>query len=218
VTVLRSESLVRAMNRRSLAKRLVLSPLLDDTQVGPSSVDVRLATEFRLFRRTSEVGIDPAKQTNEMIDEAYDRVTVQLGDGLWLHPGQFALGATLEYLKIPDDLSGYVIGRSSWGRIGLMVATAILVHPGYTGCLTLELSNEGDSPICIYPGVRIAQLVLHTLDSRTKRPYRPGAGKYIAHTSPRVAKLDKEQKEIAHLEDVKKNLRAVSRGDEPHGS
>lgn len=211
MTVLENESLWTAMSREQLADRLIVTPLLDPRQVGPSSIDVRLATEFRVFRRTGEAGIDPRAQTDSTIDEAYDRVVVELGEGLWLHPGQFALGATLEYLRIPSDLSGYVIGRSTWGRIGLMVATAILVHPGYTGCLTLELANEGDSPIRLFPGIRIAQLVLHELSAPTKKPYGANAdNKYLAHTTPRVSKLDKEHEEISRITEIAGRLHPLS--------
>jgi dCTP deaminase len=214
MTVLENEALLAAMNREELADRLIVTPLLDPKQVGPSSIDVRLATEFRVFRRTGKAGIDPQAQTDATVDEAYDRVVVPLGEGLWLHPGQFALGATLEYLRIPRDLSGYVIGRSTWGRIGLIVATAILVHPGYTGCLTLELANEGDSPIRLYPGIQIAQLVLHSLNAPTEKPYgTDAANKYLAHTTPRVSKLDKEREEISRIANVANRLHPVPAAD-----
>jgi dCTP deaminase len=172
-----------------------------------------LAAEFRLFRRTDEAGLDPMRHPDSTIAGSYDRVTVPLGDGLWLHPGQFALGATLEYLRIPADLSGYVIGRSTWGRIGLLVATAILVHPGYTGCLTLELANEGDTPIRLYPGVCIAQLVLHSLAAPTEKPYGAETDKYLAHTVPRVAKLEKESDEIARISKVARHLHPAGLGE-----
>ncbi len=216
MTVLEHEALSTAMDRDDLADCLIVTPLLERDQIGPSSIDVRLATEFRVFRRIGKAGIDPQEQTDVGIDDAYDKKVVPLGEGLWLHPGQFALGATLEYLRIPSDLSGYVIGRSSWGRIGLMVATAILVHPGYTGCLTLELANEGDSPIRLYPGVRIAQLVLHSLSAPTEEPYGSDAKtSYLAHTTPRVTKLDKARDEISRIEQVANRLHPVSGDKDP---
>ena len=87
---------------------------------------------------------------------------VPYGDELVLHPGQFVLGGSLEYVSMPRDLMGYVISRSSWGRLGLVIATATGVHPGFRGCLTLELSNLGEVPILLRPLYRVAQLFLHT--------------------------------------------------------
>ncbi|GAH46269.1 unnamed protein product, partial [marine sediment metagenome] len=90
---------------------------------------------------------------------------VPLGNDFILHPNQFVLGITLEWIHFPKDLAGYVIGRSSWGRQGLIIATATGVHPGFSGCLVLELSNSGEVPIHIYPGLRIAQLFVHRLET-----------------------------------------------------
>src|SRR5204863_735414 len=88
---------------------------------------------------------------------------VSFGSRFILHPRNFVLGVTLEWLRLPSDLAGYVVGRSSWGRRGLIIATAAGVHPGFTGCLTLELSNVGEIPIAVKPGVSICQLFLHTV-------------------------------------------------------
>jgi dCTP deaminase len=81
-----------------------------------------------------------------------------------LHPHGFVLGTTLEWLRLPKRLFAYVIGKSSWGRRGLIIATATAVHPGFTGCLTLELSNVGELPIVIYPGMPICQLCVHRVE------------------------------------------------------
>lgn len=201
MTVLEHEALEKAMEKtHKLRDRLTITPLLDSDQIGPASIDLRLGTEFLLLRRTREAGLDPSEQDQDLVEEIQERVTVPLGDGLWLHPGQFVLGATLEYLHLPATLSGYVVGRSTWGRVGLIVATAIMVHPGYTGTLTLELANEGDSPIRLFPGVRICQLVLHSLKSRTAHGYGEGEAKYLAHTGPLAPRLEKEQGEIEQIQ------------------
>lgn len=91
---------------------------------------------------------------------------VRFGEDFILHPRSFVLGVTLEWLRLPCDLAGYVTGRSSWGRRGLVIATAAGVHPGFTGCLTLELANLGDVPIAIRPGMAIGQLFLHEIDAK----------------------------------------------------
>jgi deoxycytidine triphosphate deaminase len=91
---------------------------------------------------------------------------IRFGEDFILHPRSFVLGVTLEWMRFPSDLGGYVIGRSSWGRRGLIIATATGVHPGFTGCLTLELANLGDIPIAIRPGMTIGQIFIHPVDSR----------------------------------------------------
>src|SRR6185295_230400 len=100
---------------------------------------------------------------------------VSFGSRFILHPRNFVLGVTLEWIRLPNDLAGYVIGRSSWGRRGLIIATAVGVHPGFTGCLTLELTNVGEIPIAIKPGMTICQLFLHTVlsdsDEVDKSPF-----------------------------------------------
>jgi dCTP deaminase len=96
---------------------------------------------------------------------------VSLGSSIILHPHKLMLGETLEFVRLPFDVVGYVVGRSSWGREGLVVATAIGVHPGFAGPITLELVNLGEVPICLYPGDLIAQLFLH----RAEGAALPGA-------------------------------------------
>ena len=204
MTLLKQEDLRNAIESADLESRLVIMPLLDrDKQIGPASVDVRLGTQFRLLRRIEGPGIDPAEELDPLLSRSEERVTVPFGAPLWLHPGQFVLGATLEYLRFPRHLGGYVLARSSWGRVGLLVATAIMVQPGFLGCLTLELVNHGESPIALYAGCRIAQLAVHSLDGVTEYGY---SGKYVGPTGPEISRLDKERKEIAELREVARRL------------
>jgi dCTP deaminase len=92
---------------------------------------------------------------------------VPFGSDFVLHPRDFILAATLEWISMPPRLGGYVIGRSSWGRRGLVIETAAGVHPGFTGSLTLELSNVGQVPVVLRPGLKICQLFLHHIDSKS---------------------------------------------------
>ena len=204
MTLLSGNELRRAMGR-GLRHRLVITPLLDDGQVGPDSVDLRLGTEFLLLRRTRRAGLDPGKDTQQEVEGFQERVVVPLGGRMWLHPEHFVLATTFEYIRLPNDLAAYVLGRSSWGRVGLIVATAIMVHPGFAGCLTLELVNEGDSPIALYPGVRIAQLAVHALTTPASAPYGPD-DKYVAPTRPQASRLASEQKETKRLGTVGERL------------
>lgn len=193
--------------KRPIETRLVVTPLLKQTQIGAASIDLRLGPEFLVLRRTLKPGLDPAALSQAELDAMQERIVVPYGDAIWLHPGHFVLAGTLEYLRVPADLGAYVLGRSSWGRVGLIVATAIMVHPGFTGCLTLELVNDGDSPICLYPGSRIAQLAVHSLDGATKHPYGP-EGKYKAPIAPQASRLATESREIGRFKDLGNALRA----------
>ncbi len=111
-----------------------------------------------------------------------------------LQPRGFVLGVTLEWVRLPSNLAGYVIGRSSWGRRGLIIATAAGVHPGFTGCLTLELSNVGEIPIAIKPGIPICQLFLHT----TEQTDLVDKSVFVGLRRPTLGKID--------LDDVAKKL------------
>lgn len=206
MTLLHREALRAALRNPDLDHRLVVTPLLSPRQVGPASIDVRLGTQFLLLRRTLDPGLDPGGAPQAETEKSQERVRVPLGGSLWLHPRQFILGSTLEFLRMPPNLGAYVLGRSSWGRVGLIVATAIMVQPGYTGTLTLELVNEGDSPIRLYPGVRVAQLAVHELPGDTKRPYARAGAKYLAHTGPQPSRLANERNEIKRVRRLAKKL------------
>lgn len=212
MTLLHHQALRSALSEQNLDNRLVVTPLLSPRkQIGPASIDLRLGTRFLLLRRTLDSGLDPGRKPQAAMEHGQERARVQLGDFLWLHPGQFILGSTLEFIRMPRHLGAYVLGRSSWGRVGLIVATAVMVQPGYTGTLTLELVNEGDSPICLYPGVRIAQLAVHALPGPTKRPYARADAKYRAATGPEVSRLAREKQEIRRVKRLAGRLRGRKR-------
>jgi dCTP deaminase len=196
VSVLGKLGLEEVILGRPLAARLIVMPLVDPAQIGEASIDVRLGTRFHVLRRTQGAGLDPGTASHSSVERGQDEVVAAIGEPLWLHPGQFVLGATLEYFRFPRDLAADVVGRSSWGRVGLLVATAVLVQPGYRGTLTLELVNHGDGPIALYPGSRIAQLSIHPVISPPEIPY---AGKYVGPTGPVVSHLSKERAEIQAL-------------------
>jgi dCTP deaminase len=192
---------IRERMAAPLADRLVVTPLLSPDQVGGGSVDVRLGTEFILLKRSARGPIDPLDLTPALnAGDFQERVRVGVGERMILHPNQLVLGATLEFLAVPTDLMAYVIGRSSWGRLGLMVATAVMVQPGFRGCLTLELANLADTPIYLYPGTRVAQLVFHRLDDRA-RGYGVGGAKYTGPVGPEFSKLaqDRDWQAISRL-------------------
>lgn len=132
---------------------------------GAASIDLRLGTWFVSLRqgRRSHLRVD---EGGAPLGGSISRTHyVPLGSEYFLHPRNFVLGTVLEWIRIPKVLAAYVIGKSSWGRRGLIIATATGVHPGFKGCLTLELANVGEIPIAIRPGMLICQLFVHTVES-----------------------------------------------------
>lgn len=160
------------------AERLVISPLLDpDSQLkaGTASVDVRLGQHFNVARRTKLALLDHFGADYEQNLKKYkDDYFIPIGDYFVLHPQQFVLGETLEWIHLPSNLAASVVGRSAWGRDGLIIATATGVHPHFSGILTLEICNIGEIPLYLYPGVTIAQLFLMRVE--------PGSGAPIPST------------------------------------
>ena len=134
----------------------------------PSSVDVRLDRFFRLFDNHKYAVIDPAQEQPELTR----LVEVDADEPFILHPGEFVLASTLEQVTLPDDLAARVEGKSSLGRLGLLThATAGFVDPGFTGHVTLELSNVATLPIKLWPGMKIGQLCFFQLTSPAEHPY-----------------------------------------------
>ncbi len=148
----------------------------DPKMVQPASVDLRLGDSFRVFHNHRATAIDlrdpPANLTEEVV--------VPPGEPFVIHPGEFCLGRTLEWVSIPDDIVARIEGKSSLGRLGLIVhATAGFCDPGFEGTLTLELNNLTRVPIRLYPDLPIAQLSFMTLDKPAQRPYgSPGLGSH----------------------------------------
>jgi dCTP deaminase len=173
---------------------LVITPLVNRREeIGDSAVDLHLGHEFIVFKRAKSTAINvrESKQfaKNPYIYQAKERIS--RGQKFVLHPHQLALGASIEYISLPSNLSGDIKGRSTWGRTGLIIATATKVDPSFKGCVTLELVNEGEVPLVLYPGLSVAQLILTT----TKSPavYK---GRYRCPTGPQFPKLDKELKTL----------------------
>ena len=151
--------------------RLVVDPW-DAELLQPSSVDVRLDRYFRVFNNTQYTHIDPGLQQ----DELTSLIEPKGDDPFVLHPGEFVLGSTLEVVTLPDDLAGRLEGKSSLGRLGLLThSTAGFIDPGFTGHLTLELSNVANLPIMLWPGMKIGQLCLFRLSSAARNPYGSAA-------------------------------------------
>lgn len=162
--VLNKAEIEARLRRGEPGKRLIISPLLSTDQIADGAVDLRLASEFLITRRTAFSTLDIAlSQQFQRNAERYQIHTyVPYGEKFVLHPSELILGSTFEYICLPSDLFAYILSRSCWGRLGLVVATAAPVNPEFKGCLTLEMVNLGEVPLTLYPGLPIAQLILHT--------------------------------------------------------
>jgi dCTP deaminase len=147
-----------------------ITPLIDAAgQIGEGSIDIRLGPDIIVSPRatgaTAFDATDPAA-FRQNLDQRQQYIRRGIGDPFQLQPGEFVIGRSLEYIALPDDISAEALGRSSWGRLGLVIATATLIQPGFKGTITLELANVGDTPIVLTVGLSIAQLVF----SRSERP------------------------------------------------
>ncbi len=147
--------------------RLGLSPY-DEAMVQPSSIDVRLDRYFRVFANHRYTHIDPALAQDDLTEQ----VEAEGDDPFILHPGEFVLGSTLEVISLDATLAARLEGKSSLGRLGLLThSTAGFIDPGFSGHITLELSNVANLPIKLYPGMKIGQICVLPLSSPAEHPY-----------------------------------------------
>ena len=176
----------RTIREALAAGRLVIEPIAEDA-LQPASVDIRLDREFRVFRNHRDAYID-VRQPMEGLT-AMERVDDD--EPFVLHPGEFVLGSTLERVALPDDMVARVEGKSSLGRLGLLVhATAGYVDPGWDGHLTMELSNVSNLPVRLYFGMKIGQLSFLQLTTPAEHPYGSPAlrSKYQGQTGPTASR------------------------------
>lgn len=175
-------------------KRIIIKPTPDFiTQLGSNSLDLRLGTSFRIFDHSKYAYIDPYKKN--IGEEITREVKKKKNEQFIIQPGEFVLGTTIEYVEIPDDLVGGLEGRSSIGRLGIIVhSTAASIECGFKGNITLELANLGKMPVALYPGMRICSLSFMQLSSPAEVPYYKKKGaKYIGQKGPDESKIDLEK-------------------------
>lgn len=142
-------------------ERLYIRPFFDkwnSKDDGNTSVDVRLGRWFLSLKESDQTELDFLSRVSKPEIDMARRHFIRFDEKYYLHPGRFVLGATLEWIKLPSILAGHIVGKSSLGRHGLIIETAPVVHPDFTGCLTLELANVGEIPIALRPGMTIAQI------------------------------------------------------------
>ena len=187
--------------------RLVISPILapeEQIKDSQASIDLRLGFHFAICRPSTvsaidELAYDPNLPQLPSVQAMFGHEYVPFGGSIALHPQKFLLGCTLEYVRIPEKYVAYVIGRSTWGRLGLVIATAIGIHPGYAGCITLELRNLGETPIILQPGQSVAQLFVHEANGSQG----PGIGQYVGDGGLLPRRLSSEDT-FQHLSRLRK--------------
>lgn len=172
----------RTIKEQMLAGRIRIEPL-DPDDIQPSSVDLHLGPKFQVFRNSRYPYIDPTMEQEGLME----LVEARGDEPFVLHPGEFVLGATAECVTLPDDIVARLEGKSSLGRLGLLIhSTAGYVDPGWNGTLTLELSNVAKLPIVLVPGMPIGQISFTRMTTPVDRPYgTPGLGsRYQGQTEP----------------------------------
>jgi dCTP deaminase len=212
--VLQDRSSASILNEKGILERLLITrdlvvhPIIDlARQLGPASLDIRLGTRFQSQRITSLIEINPLA-SDEQIEldmlKVIDEYAIDPTEPYILHPGDFALASTFEYIKVPADLAVRLEGRSSWARKGLQVhATAGFIDPGFEGLITFELSNVSRMPIALYPMLRIGQLSFLPINGESSLLYGQkklskyqgdlGPASTLIHKDPEWAVIKKQQ-------------------------
>lgn len=194
MAILPDRELRKIIEEKSAVEAKEGSELNKDLQIGPSSVDLRLGYEFGVLntRKIEKIDTkDMEKYSDYMKKEMHSSE-----EGIIVHPGEFILGSTLERVKVPDNLVARVEGRSSYGRLGIIVhATAGYVDPGFEGDITLEIQNLGNAPVKLYPEERVCQIVFETMLSEAENPYGDKQdNKYMGQTGATSSRLEEEKR------------------------
>lgn len=162
------------------------------TQLGSCMIDLQLGNVYRVFNHSKTPYLDP--QNPKTLEDITTEIKVGNGESFTLHPGEFILAVTREYIEMPDDLTGRLEGRSSIGRLGVVIhSTAANIECGFRGNITLELANMGRIPVMLYPGMRICSLSFDELSSPAEVPYyKKKSAKYIGQKKPETSKIGQE--------------------------
>lgn len=182
----------QGINAHAEGIAVIPHPNISDIKThGGASIDLRLGRWFQSFRqtRTKVLNIHPLHEEVEVEASLTKRHFVPFNSEFVIHPGRFVLGATLEWFRLPSHIAGFVTGKSSLGRRGLIIETASGIHPGFSGCLTLELANVGEVPISIKPGMEICQIFFYAL----KPSSTLSGGKFSGRRRPILGKIESDK-------------------------
>ncbi|AKM78909.1 MAG: Deoxycytidine triphosphate deaminase [Candidatus Beckwithbacteria bacterium GW2011_GWB1_47_15] len=181
--------------KKALASgRIKITPAPDlTTQLGSCSIDLRLGNKFAVFNHSKKAFIDP--NDPKMARELMEEVVVKKDEQFILQPGDFVLATTVESFKLPDDLLARLEGRSSLGRLGVVVhSTASVFEPGWEGVVVMELGNLGRMPVALYPGMRVCALTFEQLTHEAEVPYyKKKTAKYRKQKTPMPSKIAEEK-------------------------
>lgn len=170
MTCLTKIDILNKFKEEKIENRLIINPSLNPNQIGSHGIDLRLSCDLIIPQKIQINAIDvlmEEKILRKNLKTFTNRIKLNYGDSITLHPGDFVIGNTFEYIYLPRNIVAFLHGRSTWGRLGLIVhATAGVVHPNYQGVLTFELTNLGSLPILLYPLERIAQLIFFETKSK----------------------------------------------------
>jgi len=172
------------------SKELVIDPLLDDSQIGEISIDLRIGTDFL----TSQLGRDPYLDASvdgvekPPLKSFFNETRRNIGESFLFHPSQVVLFSTLEYIKLPNDVIAILSTRSSYSRLGL--STSTIIQPGYCGCISVEVNYSGNTPINVLSGARLVQARFYKLEGETE--YFNGPRKYICQVRPIASKANED--------------------------
>jgi dCTP deaminase len=175
-------------------KKIIITPEPDlSVQLGPCSVDLRLGSRFRVFNYSKIPYLDP--QSGNSPEELTVEITVKKNEPFILHPGDFVLATTLETIILPDYLLARLEGRSSLGRLGIVVhSTASVIDPGFRGVIVMELGNLGRVPVALYPGMRICAVTFDQLTGPAEIPYhKKKNAKYSGQNAPLASRIDRDK-------------------------
>ncbi|WP_178861072.1 dCTP deaminase [Thiomicrorhabdus cannonii] len=199
------------LSDRDIIQHLKVGKIAIDPQPSPEkikgiSVDLRLDNRFRVFNDHTAPYIDlsgPRAEVQRIMDTVMgDEIIIGEGEAFFLHPGELALAATFESVTIPDDLVGWLDGRSSLARLGLMVhVTAHRIDPGWHGQIVLEIFNSGKLPLALRPGMDICAINFETLSSASAKPYNKRSdAKYRDQKGPTASRINQDQKDDKQLD------------------
>lgn len=183
----------RDIKRAFSSGKIKISPPPDlAKQLGSCVLDLRLGNNFRVFNHSKTPYLDP--QDPNTLADSTSEIVVRDKEAFILHPGEFVLAVTKEHITMPDDLTGRLEGRSSIGRMGVVIhSTAANIECGFRGHITLELANMGRIPVMLYPGMRICSISFEELTSPAEVPYyKKKSAKYVGQTKPEASKIAKE--------------------------
>lgn len=172
------------IEKRIDEQSIIIKPL-DKNEISEQSVNLKLGNDFRIFKHISKTHIDPLEDNEDYTE----LIRINNGEAFILHPNEFVLATTNEWISVPPDLAASIDGRSSLGRLGIIIQTAAIVDAGFKGKLTLEVVNIGKMPIKLYPGMKICKLTFHKLSNVCRKPYN---GRYLGQETVTASKISKD--------------------------